>query len=68
MVFTGCVRAITFHCSVSSVLKQQSLLVVKMGDFELDLEFLISLMESRPVLWQTTDDIYKERKEMKKGM
>jgi hypothetical protein len=53
------------YCSVSRVLKQQS--VVKMGDFEFDTELLISLVEARPVLWDKTDHIYNERNETKKG-
>jgi len=41
--------------------------VVKMGDFEFDTDFLISLVEARPVLWDKTDDIYKDRNETKKA-
>ena len=37
-----------------------------MGDFEFDIDLLMSLVEARPALWDKTDDIYKERKE--KGM
>ena len=40
--------------------------VVKMGDFEFDTDLLISLVEARPVLWNKTDDIYKDRNERKK--
>jgi hypothetical protein len=29
--------------------------MVKMGDFEFDIELLISLVEARPVLWDKTD-------------
>jgi len=29
-----------------------------MGDFEFDIDLLISLVEARPVLWDKTDDIY----------
>jgi hypothetical protein len=54
----GCIHAINFHCSVSSVET-----VVKMGDFEFDTELLISLVKARPVLWDKTDDIYKDRNE-----
>ena len=36
-----------------------------MGDFEFDTDLLISLVEARPVLWDKTDDIYKDRKETK---
>jgi hypothetical protein len=36
-----------------------------MGDFEFDIELLISLVEARPVLWDKTDDIYKDRNETK---
>jgi hypothetical protein len=35
--------------------------VVKIGDFEFDIELLISLLEARPVLRDKTDDIYKEK-------
>ena len=38
-----------------------------MGDFEFDTDLLISLVESRPVLWDKTDDIYKDRNETKKA-
>jgi hypothetical protein len=41
--------------------------VVKMGDFELDTDLLIYLVKARPVLWDKTDDIYKDRNEMKKA-
>jgi len=37
--------------------------VVKMGDFEFDIVLLLSLVEARPVLWDKTDDIYKDRNE-----
>jgi hypothetical protein len=57
----------TFHCSVSKVLKQQTVAVVMMGDFEFDIELLISLVDARPVLWDKTDDVYKERIEKKKA-
>ena len=30
-----------------------------MGDFEFDIELLISLVEAGPVLWYKSDDIYK---------
>ena len=36
-----------------------------MGDFEFDTDLLISLVEARPVLWDKTDDIYKDRNEKK---
>ena len=49
-----CIRAITFHCSVSRVLKQQTITVVRMGDFDFDIELLISLVDARPVLWDKT--------------
>ena len=58
----GCIQAITFHCSVSTVET-----VVKMGDFEFDTDWLISLVEARLVLWDKTDDIYKDRNETKKA-
>jgi hypothetical protein len=41
--------------------------VVKMGDFEFDTDLLISLVEDRPVLWDKTDDIYRDRNETKKA-
>jgi hypothetical protein len=34
-----------------------------MGDFEFDIDLLISLVEAKPVLWGKTDDIYKDRNE-----
>jgi len=37
-----------------------------MGDFEFDVELLISLVEAGPVLWDNLDDIYKDRIETKK--
>jgi hypothetical protein len=37
-----------------------------MGDFDFDIEFLISLVETRPVLWDKREDIYKDRNEKKK--
>ena len=40
--------------------------MVKMDDFEFDID-LISLVEARPVLWDKTDDIYKDRIETKKA-
>jgi hypothetical protein len=38
-----------------------------MGDFDFDIELLISLVETRPVLWDKTDDmyVYKDRNERK---
>ena len=36
-----------------------------MGDFEFDIDLLISLVEARPVFWDKTNDIYKNRNEMK---
>ena len=41
--------------------------MVKMGDFEFDTDLLISLVEARPVLWNKTDDIYKDRNETKRA-
>jgi hypothetical protein len=38
-----------------------------MGDFEFDTDLLISLVEASPVLWDKTDDIYKDRNETKKA-
>jgi hypothetical protein len=37
-----------------------------MGDFEFDIELLISLVETRPLLRDKTDDIYKDRIETNK--
>ena len=36
-----------------------------MGDFDFDIDLLISLLEARPVLWDKTNDIYKDRNETK---
>jgi len=33
-----------------------------MGDFELDIELLISLVETRPVLWDKREDMYKTKR------
>ena len=41
--------------------------MVKVGDFEFDVDLLISLLEARPVLWDKTVDIYKDRTERKKA-
>jgi len=41
--------------------------VVKMSHFEFDIELLISLVETRPVLWNKMDDTYKDRIEKKKA-
>ena len=38
-----------------------------MGDFEFDIDLLISLVEARPVLWDRTVDTYKDRNETKKA-
>jgi hypothetical protein len=38
-----------------------------MGDFEFDIDLLIFLVAARPVLWDKTDDIYKDRNETKKS-
>jgi len=38
-----------------------------MGDFELHIELSISPVEATPVLWDKTDDIYKDRIETKKA-
>jgi len=37
-----------------------------MGDFDFNIELLISLMETRPLLIDKTNDIYKNRIETKK--
>jgi len=39
-----------------------------MDDFEFDTDLLISLVEARQVLWDKTDDIYKDRKETNKAL
>jgi hypothetical protein len=41
--------------------------VVKMGNFEFDIDLLISLVGARPVLWDKMEDIYKDRNETKKA-
>ena len=41
--------------------------MVKIGNFEFYIHLLISLVEARPVLWDKTDNIYKERNETKKA-
>jgi hypothetical protein len=33
-----------------------------MGDFEFDIDLLLSLVEARPVLWDKADDIYKDKR------
>jgi len=38
-----------------------------MGDFDFDIELLVSLVDARPVLCDKTDDIYKDRIETKKA-
>ena len=38
-----------------------------MGDFEFDIDVLISLAEAMTVLWDKTVDIYKDRNEKKKA-
>jgi len=40
---------------------------VNTGDFDFDIELSISLVEARPVLWDKTDDMYKEKNETKKA-
>jgi len=40
---------------------------VKTGDFEFDTDLLISLVEARPVLWDKTGDIYKDRNVTKRA-
>jgi len=57
-------RSLSTAVSVEN--QNRSLPVVKMGDFEFDIDWIISLLEARPVLWDKTDDIYKNRNE--KGM
>jgi hypothetical protein len=41
--------------------------VVKLCDFEFDIDLLVPLVEARPVLWDKSDDIYKDRNETKKA-
>jgi hypothetical protein len=38
-----------------------------MSDFELCIELLISQVEARPLLWDKTYDIYKDRNETKEA-
>jgi len=38
-----------------------------MGDFHFDIELLVSLVETRPVLWDKRDDMYKDRIETQKA-
>ena len=38
-----------------------------MSDFVFDIEMLISLVEAMPVLWDKTDDIYREKKRKRHG-
>jgi len=38
-----------------------------MSDFELDIELLFFLKESRPMLWDKTDDICKDKNMTKKA-
>ena len=38
-----------------------------MGYFQFDIDLLISVVDARPVLWDKTDDIYKDRNETKKA-
>ena len=41
--------------------------MVKTGNFEFDIDLLISLVDARPVLRGKTDDICKDRDEKKKA-
>ena len=41
--------------------------MVKIGDFEFDIELLIYLVDSRPVLWDKKDADCKDRIETKKA-
>jgi len=41
--------------------------VAQMSEFEFDINLLISVVEARPVLWDKTDDIYKDRNETRKA-
>jgi len=38
---------------------------VKIGDFDFDIELLISLVEARPVLCDKMDDMYKDKRNEK---
>ena len=49
--------------AVSVVYWNCGVTVEKKGDFELDIDLLLSLVEAMPVLWDKTDDIYRERNE-----
>ena len=41
--------------------------MLKLCDFEFDIGLLVPLVEARPVLWDKSDDIYKDRNETKKA-
>jgi len=41
--------------------------VVRIGDIDFDKELSIFLVEARHVLWNKTDDIYKDRNETKQA-
>ena len=41
--------------------------MAQMSEFEFDINLLISVVEARPVLWDKTDDIYKDRNETRKA-
>jgi hypothetical protein len=38
-----------------------------MSDFEIDIELLISFVEARPVLWNKSSDVYKDRDSTRKA-
>jgi hypothetical protein len=38
-----------------------------MGNFEFDIELLISLVEAGPVLWVKSDDIYRHDRNKRRG-
>jgi hypothetical protein len=40
---------------------------VQTGDFHFDIELSVSLVVSRPVLWDKTDDSYKDRNKTKQA-
>jgi hypothetical protein len=39
-----------------------------MSDFEIDIELLISFVEARPVSWDKSSDIYKDRDSTRKAL
>jgi hypothetical protein len=52
---------------MSTEYQNSSLPVVNMEDFEFHTDLFISVVEARPLLWDKTDEIYKDRIETKKA-